>query len=253
MKKTKESIQRKYNDLFNEVVYRCKCKSEKKAEELRRKEADNFSRQFQKYQRKLDSYIKKKQQEYKRKCANEIRKLEWKEERVYKKKEKKFNKTEFVMELVQENAKLRDTDSEWNGFCISCNKLKSWWELAGWHRYSRSIKNICTMDININAQCHTCNRTTWPRWDTVAKERCNHIYDENLDKKYWEWTSKSLYRLKEAYFINPHGPTYGCITSDEWIEKAIEENEERWKMKSFYKPKKKWREIREKQKDTSNT
>ena len=76
MKKTKESIQRKYNDLFNEVVYRCKCKSEKKAEELRRKEADNFSRQFQKYQRKLDSYIKKKQQEYKRKCANEIRKLE---------------------------------------------------------------------------------------------------------------------------------------------------------------------------------
>jgi hypothetical protein len=74
--KTKEDIERKYSKLFNEVVYKCKCKSEKKAEELRKKEADNFSRQFHKLQRKLDAYISRKRLEYDRKCKNEIRKLE---------------------------------------------------------------------------------------------------------------------------------------------------------------------------------
>jgi hypothetical protein len=141
------------------------------------------------------------------------------------------------LELLQENSKLRDTDREWKGFCISCDRLKSWWELAGWHRYSRSIRNICLLDINVNAQCHSCNRTTWPRWDVVAKEMVNRKYDENLDKKYWEWTSERLRELKEAYFKNTNGTTYGFSIVD-----MIKENELRWKWKDFYKPRRNWRE-----------
>ena len=43
---------------------------------------------------------------------------------------------------------------------------------------------MCLEPENINAQCHTCNFTTGPRGDTVAKEKTNNQYDENLDKKF---------------------------------------------------------------------
>ena len=43
---------------------------------------------------------------------------------------------------------------------------------------------MCLEKANINAQCHTCNWTTGPRGDTVAKERVNQKYDENIEKKY---------------------------------------------------------------------
>ena len=69
-------------------------------------------------------------------------------------------------------------------------------------------------------------------------------YDENLDKRWWEWTSRRLRELNDAYFKNVNGTTYGLITSDNLIEDAIKENDLRWKEKDFYRPKKKWREIR---------
>lgn len=251
--KTKEDIERKYNKLFNEVVYKCKCKSEKKAEELRRKEADNFSRQFHKLQRKLDAYINRKKLEYDRKCKNEIRKLEWKPERVYKKKKKSLNLVEFAMELMQENAKLRDTDISWNWICISCGKLKTRKELAWWHRYSRRIKNICLCVTNINAQCHWCNFTTWPRGDKIASDRVNAKYDENLDIKYWKWTNTQLRLTKESYFKNDYDGNWVLGTKnikptdkdiEKYIESLIEDNELRWKWKDFYSPSKKRRKIR---------
>lgn len=43
---------------------------------------------------------------------------------------------------------------------------------------------MCLEEENINAQCHTCNFTTGPRGDTVAKVRTNDEYDKNLDIKY---------------------------------------------------------------------
>ena len=252
--KTKEDIERKYSKLFNEVVYKCKCKSEKKAEELRKKEADNFSRQFHKLQRKLDAYISRKRLEYDRKCKNEIRKLEWKPEKVYKKKKKSLNLVEFAMELMQENAKLRDTDISWNGVCISCGKLKTRKELAWGHRYSRRIKNICLCVTNINAQCHWCNFTTWPRGDKIASDRVNAKYDENLDIKYWKWTNTQLRLTKESYFKNDYDGNWVLGTKnikptdkdiEKYIESLIEENELRWKWKDFYSPSKKRRKIRE--------
>jgi hypothetical protein len=66
----------------------------------------------------------------------------------------------------------------------------------------------------------------------------NRKYDENLDKKYWEWTSEHLRELKEAYFKNTNGTTYGFSIVD-----MIKENELRWKWKDFYKPRRNWREV----------
>jgi hypothetical protein len=49
---------------------------------------------------------------------------------VYKVKKKKVNLWEFAMDIQQENVKLRDTDSDGRGFCISCDTLCSWSDLA---------------------------------------------------------------------------------------------------------------------------
>ena len=245
-KKTKDTIIKKYELLVQDLEYKVRCKIQNQRRILLNKSAIEVDRKIEKFVRKQNAYLNRKKTEYDRKCKNEIRKLEGKEERVYKKKEKKVNIRQFVMELMQENAKLRDTDRSGNGFCVSCDLFKERWQLAWGHRYSRRVKNICTLPENINAQCHTCNFTTWPRWDFVAKEKVNRKYDENLDKRWWEWTSTRLRELNDAYFKNVNGTTYGLITSDELIEDAIKENELRWKLKDFYRPKKKWREIRNK-------
>ena len=194
MRKTKDSIQKKYDSLLAEVKYRSQCKLINKKKELLMKYQDEAERKYSSYERKILAYIKKKEVEYDRKCKNEIRKLEGKPEKVYKKK-KKLNLVEFAMQIMQENSKLRDTDISWNWICISCGKLKTRKELAWGHRYSRRIKNICLCTLNINAQCHWCNFTTWPRWDKIASDRVNAMYDSNLDRKWWEWTAELLRKM----------------------------------------------------------
>jgi hypothetical protein len=171
---------------------------------------------------------------------------------VYKKKKKTLNLVEFAMELMQENAKLRDTDISGNWICISCNKLKTRKELAWGHRWSRKIKNICLCLTNINAQCNGCNRTTWPRGDKVAEERVNKVYDENLDIKYGKWTNTQLRLTKESYFKNDYDGNWVLGTKnikptdkdiENYIESLLEENRLRWKWKDFYSPSKKWEKV----------
>lgn len=200
-----------------------------------------MQRQYEKAERKAKAYLNKKYTEYDRKCKNEIRKLEWKPEKVYKVKKKKVNLWEFAMDIQQENAKLRDTDSEGRWFCISCDTLCSWWDLAWWHRRPRSIRSICLNPMNINAQCHTCNLKTWPLGNVELKYQTNKRYDENLDKKYGKLTSQRLAEQKELYFSKQYERNWGLDRKT--IEKLIEENEERWKSKNFYKPKKNWRRL----------
>ena len=257
--KTKEEIERKYRKLVQELDYSCKVKLWNKMKEIYKKQKDITDKEIAKWTRKIESYKNKKIKEYDRKCKNEIRKLEWKPEKVYKKKKKSLNLVEFAMELMQENAKLRDTDISGNWICISCDKLKTRKELAWWHRWSRRIKNICLCVTNINAQCHWCNFTTWPRGDKLASDRVNAKYDENLDIKYWKWTNTQLRLTKESYFKNDYDGNWVLGTKnikptdkdiEKYIESLIEENELRWKWKDFYSPSKKRRKIREEYKQS---
>lgn len=238
---------------IKEMISKANYDFDKKVWEAERKGQALTDRLVNKYERKMNAYINKKKLEYDRKCKNEIRKLEWKPEREYKKKKKTLNLVEFAMELMQENAKLRDTDISWNWICISCNKLKTRKELAWGHRYSRRIKNICLCLTNINAQCHWCNFTTWPRGDKIASDRVNAKYDENLDIKYWKWTNTQLRLTKESYFKNDYDGNWVLGTKnikptdkdiEKYIESLIEENELRWKWKDFYSQSKKRRKIR---------
>ena len=103
----------------------------------RRKVVDRkFEYEIEKYERKKKAYIKKKEEEYRRKCLNAIRELKNKPKRVYKSEWPKIVPLQFAMKMAQESAKLRDTDENGRGRCISCNRLFEWEWLAGWHRYS---------------------------------------------------------------------------------------------------------------------
>lgn len=201
-----------------------------------------WEHEIEKYERKKNSEIKKKEEQMIRKMNNEIREFEWKPKREYKSDLPKIKPLELAMRIAQENSKLRDTDENGNWRCISCNKMCSWGELAWGHRYSRRFKNMCLEVENINAQCHTCNFTTWPRGDTVAKEKTNAEYDKNINIKFWPKTSERLSKMVTEYF-HGKGKEYDLEIK---IPELIDENEKLWATKSFYAPAKKRRNIRTK-------
>lgn len=182
-----------------------------------------------------------------RKMLNEIRELEGKPKREYKTDAPKIKPMSFALSIAQENARLRDTDADWNWPCIShpVRKIFSWWELAWWHRYSRNFKLICLELENINAQCHYCNNITWPLGNVELKEKTNAKYDENLDLKYWKWTAAKL-RKKLSDSTQWKRKAYDL---DMVIPQLIEENEKLWATKNFYKPWRKRRAIRTKYKN----
>lgn len=197
-----------------------------------------------KLDRKRDAYIRKMEEKYHRNMMNEIREIENKPPKVYKWAWPKIKPIQFAMQLAQENSRLRDTDEDGRGRCISCDTYCSWEWLAWWHRYSRRFNNICLEKENINAQCHTCNKITWPFWNPTLKMKTNARYDENINKKWGEWKAERLRRLATD-FVQWRGKKYDLKKK---IPQLIKENQRLWKTKSKeflanHKPARKWLEI----------
>lgn len=237
--KDKYSITKRWEKKISDMKIRTDLKYQILLKKKKEKVEANWEWEIQKLEKKKNTEIKKKEERMRRSLLNEIRIFEWKPKREYKTDAPKIKPLQFAMSLAQENSKLRDTDKDGNGNCISCDKYCERWELAWWHRYSRMFKKICLEKENINAQCHTCNRTTWPRWDSVAKIRTNEQYDVNLDKKYWEWTAAGLkQKLYESTHWNRESYDLEML-----IPELIEENEKLWATKNFYKPWKKRRAV----------
>lgn len=248
--KTKTEIQLKWDKKLNDIIksanYRYRNQFSRKAVKM---EAD-LEKAKEKMEKKLRAYINKKTLEYNRKCANEIRKAEWKPQREYK-STKKLNLLEFAMDLAQENAKLRDTDENGNGRCVSCIKFCSWDNLHWGHWFSRKVKNICLHPLNINAQCKSCNLATWPLGNVDLKERTQAQYEATLIERYWEEPVSELKQRKTDYYRvwyrcnGDYGQ--GDIELKEYIEFLLHQNDSLWGQKNFYKPKKNWWKIREKE------
>lgn len=237
MFKSKYTITKKWEKKIEEMRIKADLRFNVLIANKKKKFEREYSYEWEKNERKKASYIKKKEEEYKRKMLNEIREFEWKPKREYKTSWPKIKPLSFALEIAQENAKLRDTDADGNGRCISCDRWCSWSELAWGHKESRRYINICLEPENINAQCHTCNWTTWPKGDVVSKEKVNAHYAENIDKKFWGWTSDKLKKWVRDYF-QWKGIHYDLEMK---IPELIEENERLWETKNFYKPKRKWR------------
>lgn len=114
MKKTKESIIAKWKKVYEAAYAKAMWERKAKVEQEKERNKNNLDRKIAQIDRKIMARLKKKELDCDRKCKNEIRKLEGKPEREYVKKKKKLNLVEFAMELMQENAKLRDTDISGN-------------------------------------------------------------------------------------------------------------------------------------------
>lgn len=244
MKKTKESIVKSRDHKYNQYCFTAKIKANLKIEKIREQNQKNTDYQIAKVWKKHQTDLNKKKLEYERKAKNELRQLAGKPQREYKtKKPTKNQKLQFALAIAQENAKLRDTNADWEGFCISCNQKKSWEELAGGHRYSRMYQSICLHQANINAQCHSCNWATGPKGNTLEAERINAEYDMNILKKRGEDELWELQLMKQKELSNPTRYKVYEGWLDEYIPNLIAENERLWKTKSFYKPKKNWRRL----------
>ena len=233
MQRTKESVKLKWEKKAEQMRLKAQYRYEILKQNKKKEWDIKWDYELLKLDRKRDAYIRKMEEKYHRGMMNEIREIENKPPKVYKWAWPKIKPIQFAMQLAQENAKLRDTDEDGKGRCISCDILCSWEWLAWWHRFSRRFNNICLEPENINAQCHTCNYTTWPKGDTVAKERVNNEYDINIDKKFWAWTTDKLKKKVTEYFQG----TAEKYDLDYEIPRLIEENKRLWETKNFYKPK----------------
>jgi len=247
MKKTETSIKAKWAASF----LRLKINKEKATWIAIKQLSDKIDTfkdyKIQRLLKKMTSYLNKKEEEYKRKCMNEIRQLQGKPQREYKPKPITKNKLiQFALDIAQENSKLRDTNADGYGYCISCDKRCSWEELAGWHLYSRMIQWICLFVANINAQCHTCNDITWPMGNVWLKESTNRHYRDNLIKKVWLQTVEEMEEHMDKYLKNrkKYTPTFWFLK--EYIPDLISENDRLWKTKNFFKPKQDWKKKWEK-------
>lgn len=244
MQRTKESVKLKWEKKTEQMRLKAQYRYEILKQNKKKEWDIKWEYELLKIDRKRDAYIRKMEEKYHRGMMNEIREIENKPPKVYKWAWPKIKPIQFAMQLAQENAKLRDTDEEGKGRCISCDTLCSWEWLAWWHRFSRRFNNICLEPENINAQCHNCNLITWPLWNPALKLKTNEKYSENMDKKWGEWTSERL-RLLTRDFAMWKGKHYDL---KKVMPRLIKENEKLWKSKSAtfletHKPKRKWREI----------
>lgn len=248
MKKNTEQIRKKRELKKRQLHFLVEKKEKQKLQAIDDTVLEYKIKLIAKIQRKNLAYIRKKELEYDRKMQNELRQFEGKPQREYKQKKRTKNKKlQFALEVAQENSKLRDTNENGEGFCISCNQKKSWSELAGGHRYSRMFQGICLYKENINAQCHSCNWATWPKGNTIEAEKVNAEYDKNIIKKRGEDRLLWLQKMKQEELEHPVAYKRTEPKLDDLIPDLISENERLWKTKSFYKPKKNWRKIYEKE------
>jgi len=238
MKKTPELIKKKWelkrHQLKNKTELSHKNKIINLRQILERDKANEFQKKALSYEKKKNAYLNKKEKEYKRKCENEIRQLEGKPEKVYKpKKRSRSAKLNFALQIEQENAKLRDTDPEGNGFCCSCGEKKTRAELAWGHYFSRMIQAVCLWMENINAQCHKCNLTMWPLGNATLKAKVQHYYYAVLKEKYGSERIQEMEDMVNKRVTNPkkYSPTEPFL--DELIPDLIDENERLRKTKTF--------------------
>ena len=124
--KDKYSITKKWGYKIEEMKKKTELKYSILLSKKKEKVEANWEYEISKLERKKNSEIKKKEEQFNRKMLNEIRVLEGKPKREYKSDAPKIKPLQFAMDIAQENAKLRDTDADGNGRCISCNTFCSW-------------------------------------------------------------------------------------------------------------------------------
>lgn len=114
-------------------------------------------------------------------------KNEVKEKKAKKKKTDYQLADELLIKVHSVFIRLRDSDADGNGPCISCGKPIHWSKANNGHFVKRQFKPTRFHDQNCNLQCVKCNN--WLQGNDVK-------YAENLDKKFGEGTAEKLKMIK---------------------------------------------------------
>lgn len=80
--------------------------------------------------------------------------------------------------------RMRDSDINGIGSCISCDTKKHWKSLQAGHFVSRSASPLRYDEENVNAQCVGCN---------MFKQGNQYAYGLALDEKYGDGTAQKLH------------------------------------------------------------
>ena len=115
-----------------------------------------------------------------------------------------------LQKLVNKQVRLRDTDINGNGQCISCGKFISFAEMQAGHYYSVGAYPAVRFDLfNINGQCASCN--TWKSGNLAE-------YRLGLIDKYGKTSIVDLDKRRKA-------KTLTGIALKSWLQSQIEIHE----------------------------
>lgn len=138
------------------------------------------------YKPKLKKRIEKAEKKYikdlEKAKKNFQRVKEGKKEYKYKKKDKEITKSS-LLKTIQKYCRLRDSNKNWMGVCISCWKVVHYKKADGGHYISRVHNYTAFNPDNIHLQCKWCNIKM--SLSTDESKRIVENYRKNLIKKIW--------------------------------------------------------------------
>jgi hypothetical protein len=114
-----------------------------------------------------------------------------------KKRRKPKNRAKLACEIMQLHARLKETDSNGNGFCFSCGRAIHFYEGQGGHFQAKGFdyNKACTDPRNIHLQCYHCN---------MFDEGNKAGYSLHMTKEYGEEIIEVLFLMSKQ----PHDPDH---------------------------------------------
>lgn len=206
-KKEKEKIQQKIEKIKEKNLEKLK-KYQKTLEERKEKEYKEFQTKIKKiYENK---FIKKSKQ-LNLSLEKKIRQIQGK--KPLKKHEKQITTSALkkkLFVLVQLYARLRDSNAQGTGCCISCGKRVYYKKADGGHYISRKYMISAFNPDNINLQCKTCNQPSfrggldgnllnYRKWliKKIGLKKTEEL--ENNKNQIKKWTIEELQNLIKYY------------------------------------------------------
>lgn len=114
--------------------------------------------------------------------------------------------------IFSQYVRLRDSNAEGYGDCITCSKELHWKQAHAGHFVSRRVNSLRYDELNVNMQCNYCN--TYNQGEQYA-------YSRALDMKYGKGTAEGLWKRR----FETHKFTVGELETliEEYKEKVKEE------------------------------
>lgn len=173
---------------------------QKKKEFILKSQKQQLNKLKEKIEKRWEYKIKVYENRKRKMMEKRIRDIEWK--KPLKKNVVSVSKSrlkEKLLTLIQKYVRLRDSNKQWIGRCISCWKLVHRTKADGWHYISRMYKWTAYDERNINLQCKYCNwMLNWNQLE-YRKNLIKKIGLEQVEELEKNKNNKIDYSLQELY------------------------------------------------------